>query len=219
MRKLLLILAATACVGVAHADVAIIDYQGYSWETGGFPASNPGDVMNIVGVVDQIDPLFNISLAGTEVTFYVTGLVSQGQVVNGDVISVSYSGGTIELWDDPSKDHDYGSNPPNASAPPSFVNGTLFLGGTFDNFFLYYDTASGAGAFEGQVSFTSGSGLPALTLMPAPGYTFGGALSPVAVGPNIPQGYDLQIDGTLQIDCCIGVEQKSWSGIKNLYRQ
>jgi len=220
MRRLLLVLAVSVSIGVAHADVAIIDYQGYAWETGGFPPSNMGDVFNVVGVVDALDPIFGINLLVEEVTFYVTNLASGGQVdIGGGVLSISYTGGTIDLYRDPSMDHDYGVSPPNGTAPSTFTNGSLLLGGTFDTFFLFYDPATQTGAYEGTVTFTTGSGLGALSQLQAPGYTFGGILSPSAAGGNVPAGYDLQADGTLEIRYEIGVEEKSWSTIKEMYRR
>jgi hypothetical protein len=203
----------------ALAQNAIIDYQGYAWETGGVPPSNAGDVLSVVGVVDAIDPRFGVNFATEEVTLYVTSLASTGQVdLGGGTLSIAYNGGTIDLYRDPAKDHDYGVNPPNATAPSTFVNGALFLGGTFSNFFLFFDTNTGSGAYEGNVTFTAGSGLATLNQIQANGYTFGGVLNSNAAGGNVPQGYDLQVDGVIEVEVIVGVEQKSWSEIKGLYR-
>jgi hypothetical protein len=219
MRKLQLALAALLVAGVAHGqDVAIIDYQGFSWETGGFPPSNAGDVLNFVGVVDAIDSRFGVNFATEEVTLYVTGLTSTGQVdVGGGVLSISYTGGTIDLYRDPAMNHDYGTNPPNATAPPTFVDGALFLGGTFSSFFLFFEPG-GTGAYEGDVVFTSGSGLATLNQLSADGYTFGGVLNDTRAGGNVPTGYDLQVDGVIEVEVIVGVEDKSWSTIKEMYR-
>jgi hypothetical protein len=204
----------------ALAQNAIIDYQGYAWETGDVPPSVAGDTLSIVGVVDAIDPRFGVNFATEEVTLYVTGLSSTGEVdLGGGLLSIAYTGGSIDLYRDPARDHDYGVSPPNATAPPTFVNGALFLGGTFSNFFLFFDTASGTGAYEGNVSFTSGSGLATLNQIQANGYTFGGVLNNTAAAGNVPDGYDLQIDGVIEVEVVVGVEQKSWSEIKGLYRQ
>jgi len=203
----------------ALAQNAIIDYQGYAWETGGVPPSNSGDVLSIVGVVDAIDSRFGVNFAVEEVTLYVTGLSSSGQVdLGGGILSVSYTGGSIDLYRDPLKDHDYGVNPPNPTAPPTFVNGALFLGGTFSSFFLFFDQNTGSGAYEGNVTFTSGSGLTTLNQIQANGYTFGGVLNSNAAGGNVPTGYDLQVDGVIEVEVIVGVQQKSWSEIKGLYR-
>ncbi len=206
--------------GSAAAQNALIDYQGYSYETGGFPVSNPGDVLSIVGVVDNLDARFGVNLAVDEVTLYVTNLVSTGQVdQGGGVLSIAYGGGSIDLYRDPSRDHDYGISPPNATAPSTFTNGALFLGGTLNSFFMFYDSATGSGAYEGNASFTAGSGLVTLNQLNAAGYTFGGTLGSAASGGNVPAGYDLQVDGVIEVEVIVGVEQKSWGAVKDLYRR
>ena len=91
-------MAALLCSGAASGQNAIIDYQGYSYETGGFPPSNPGDVLSILGIVDNLDARFGVNLSNEEVTLYVTNLLSTGQVdVGGGILSISYSGGNIDL--------------------------------------------------------------------------------------------------------------------------
>ncbi len=222
MKKTNFMIAAMALLvsSAAHANVAIIDYQGYAWETGGLPLSNPGDVLSVVGVVDALDASFGVNLLIDEVTVYASGLVSTGQIdLGGGVLSVSYTGGTLELWRDPSRDHDYGVSPPNTTAPPTFVNGGLFLGGTFQNFFLFLDTSTGTGAFQGDVAFTAGSGIAALSALQPNGFTFGGTLNSAASGGNVPAGYDMQVDGTLQVEIVTGVEDKSWGAVKEMYRR
>jgi hypothetical protein len=206
--------------GGAAAQNALIDYQGYAWETGGFPPSNAGDILSFVGVVDAIDSRFGVNFATEEVTLYASGLTSTGQVdLGGGLLSIAYTGGNLELWRDPSQDHDYGTNPPNATAPSSFVNGTLFLSGPLSNFFMFYDPATGSGAYEADANFTAGSGLVTLNQIQANGYTFGGTLDASGSGGNLPAGYDLQVDGVIEVEVIVGVEDKSWSEIKGLYRR
>ena len=68
-------------------------------------------MLSVVGVVDALDASFGVNLLVDEVTVYATGLVSTGQIdLGGGVLSVSYTGGTLELWRDPSRDHDYGAS-------------------------------------------------------------------------------------------------------------
>ena len=221
MRKTHLLTVAMALLAnSALAQNAIIDYQGYAWETGGLPPSNAGDVLSVVGVVDAIDPRFGVNFGLEEVTVYASNLVSLGQVnLGGGVLSISYSGGNLDLYRDPARNHDYGVNPANATAPSTFVDGALFLGGTFDSFFLFFDTTSGSGAYEGDVVFNSGSGLAALNQIQANGYTFGGVLSDAAAGGNVPAGYDLQVDGVIEVEVIVGVEEKSWGAVKSLYKR
>lgn len=221
MRKTHLLTVAMALLAnTALAQNAIIDYQGYAWETGGLPPSNAGDVLSVVGVVDAIDPRFGVNFALEEVTLFASNLVSSGQVdLGGGLLSISYSGGNLDLYRDPARNHDYGVNPANATAPSTFVDGALFLGGTFSSFFLFLDTTTGSGAYEGNVTFNSGSGLATLNQIQANGYTFGGVLNSAAAGGNVPAGYDLQVDGTLEVEVIVGVEQKSWGAVKRLYQR
>jgi len=219
MKKLLFVMATVVLTaGVASAQNALIDFQGYSYETGGFQPSNLGDVLSIVGVVDALDVRFGVNLGTEEVTVYVTGLLSGGEVpVGGGIVQIAYAGGTIDMYRDPSQDHDYGVNPPNATAPPTFVNGSLFLGGTLSSFFLYYDTTTGSGAYEANANFTAGSGLATLNLINATGYTFGGVLNDATAAGNVPQGYDLQVDGVVEVRVPVAVKAESWSAVKGLY--
>jgi hypothetical protein len=220
MRKTPLVLLVAAILGmttVSHAGVDIIDYQGYAWETGGFVPSNVNDVLNIVGITDNIDAVFGIDLNIEEVTIHATGLVSTGQVpLGGGVIAVSYAGGTLQVWQDPAMNHDYGINPANATAPSTFIDGALLFGGFFTNFVLYFDTVNGVGSYEGNVTWTAGSGL---AMYQNNGFTFGGVLNSAASSGSVPQGYDLQADGIIEVNPIIAVEDKTWSGVKSLYNK
>lgn len=219
-RMCFVVVAALLMAGGAQADVALIDYQGYSYESGGFPPSNLGDQLTILGIVDDLDVRFGIALGSTEVTVVASGLVSLGQQdLGGGWLSVAYSGGTLNLYEDPSMDHDFGVNPPNGTAPASFLNGTLFLGGTFDSFVLYIDTASGSGVYEGYLTFSTGSGLATLSQISALGYTFGGVLNNAAAGGNVPAGYDLQVDGLLQLGPFVATLPMNWGAVKEMYRR
>ena len=221
MRKTPLVLLVVAILGmatVAHAGVNIIDYQGYAWETGGFTPSNPGDVLNVVGVTDNVDAIFGVNLGSEELTIWVTNLVSTGQVpLGGGVLAVSYVGGDIQVWQDPAMNHDYGINPANATAPSTFVDGSLLLGGFFTNFVMYFDTVNGVGSYEGNVVWNAGSALATINGIQGNGFTFGGVLNNAAASGSVPEGYDLQADGVIEVNVVVGVEKQTWSGVKSLY--
>jgi len=220
MRKplALLVVAVLGMATVAHAGVNIIDYQGYAWETGGFTPSNPNDNLYMVGVTDNVDAIFGVNLGSEELTIHVADLISTGQVnLGGGVLAISYVGGTLEVWEDPAMNHDYGINPPNGTAPSTFVDGTLLLGGIFTSFVLYYDTVNGVGSYEGNVAWTAGSALGMINGIQNDGFTFGGVLNNTAAVGSIPEGYDLQADGVIEINVIVGVESKTWSGVKGLY--
>lgn len=221
MRKLsLTFLTMVLLVGVVHAQstTVLIDYQGYAWETGGFPPSNPGDALEMVGVVDDLDPLFGVNIPTVELTLHNTGLLSTGAVAfGGGFFGINYVGGNIELYEDATPDYDFGINPPNITAPATFANGTLFLGGFFTSFFLFFDINFGVGSYEGFITWTAGTALATVQGLQADAFTFGGVLDTNASGGAVPQGYDLQIDGTIEAEIVVAVEDKSWGQIKALY--
>lgn len=220
IERITILLGVVLFSGHALAQNAVLDHQGYAWESGGFPTSVAGDSLHMVGVITSLDSRFNVDPSNAAVTFWTTDLVSAGQVdLGGGIVSIAYSGGTLEVWFDPTPDHDYGINPANATSPSTFRDGTLLLGGTLHDFYLYFDTVTGVGAYEAQCDFDSGIGLAALNQFPgAAGFTFGGVLSPAAAGGNVPQGYDLQTDGVIEVTVIVGVESRSWSAIKQMYQ-
>lgn len=180
------------------AESALLDFQGFAHETGGFPPSATGDTLSIPCVVDNLSQNLGIDLQATEVTGWITGLVSTGSEDLGDgVTATHFEAGTIAFYSDPSRDHTFGVNPPNASVPSSFTNGELCLGGTLEDFVLFFNSTTNGGAFEARVVFTTGTCLPRLQAIRAEGFTFGGILARAVAG-QAPQGYDLQVDGFLQ---------------------
>jgi len=224
MRKTPLVLLVVAVLGmatVAHADTNIIDFQGYAWEDGGFLPSNATDELNIVGITVDVDAIFGVNLGTEELTIYVTDLISTGQATLVDSIyAVNYIGGVIQVWQDPAMNHAYGTNPPNGTAPSTFVDGSLLLGGTFDSFVLYFDdhAAAGIGSYEGTVTWNSGTALGTINGIQNDGFTFGGVLNDPAASGSVPDGYDLQVDGVIEVKVVVGVEQTTWSGVKSLFK-
>ena len=73
--------------------------------------------------------------------------------------STNYSGGTIQIYEDLSPDHDYGINPPNATAPSTFADGTLLLSGNFTRFVVQTNdfTQFQVGNAEGDINWNGGS--------------------------------------------------------------
>jgi hypothetical protein len=199
--------------------VALIDYVGYAWEDGGIPPSFPGDILAINAVATQMDPLFNIDLVGEEVTIYIYGLISTGEIADVPApgfTTTSYVGGTIEVYEDPLMDHDWGAlfggDP--AGDVGTFNNGALLFQGDFTSFVLFLDS-SGAGSFEGTVDGVVSTVAELCTDPVDCAYTFGGAF-----GQGVPDGsgYHLQIDGTLEVDAAVPNDVASFGAIKALYQ-
>ena len=179
----------------SSADVVFNNF-GYGFETGDFPSSNAGDVLATAGVVTSLLPGINCDLSTNELTWVIKDLVSNGQFTpdGGKTLIISYSGGSIGLYCDPSNNHDWGINPPNATSLSTFEDGTQLLIGGFTQFVMFYDTEFQIGAFSGLINFTNG---PDLVNLPSPnGMIFAGTIGP-ALDPNIPDGYALEIVGSI----------------------
>ena len=197
----------------ASAQISIIDYIGYGWETGGFPVSDPGDELHFVGITDYLDPVFEVDLAVDELTLHVFGLLSIGEMDLGGVTMVNYTGGYMEIYQDSAKNADWGINPPNVTVPGTFADGELFFGGEFTSLTIYY-YPEGNGTYTGNLNGINGTMLD--TSCTGCVYTWGGAFTWDS-GAQILDGYDLQIDGALEIDAAVSTESATWGSVKSLY--
>jgi hypothetical protein len=218
MKKSILILAALAMAGTAIpalGQAPAIDYVGFGWEDGGFPPSNPGDQLFVTSVGVSADAIFGVDLGTEELTIYVYGLISTGEIpIGGGTNVVAYTGGFLEIYRDSAQNADWGINPPNATAPSTFTDGTLFFKGAFVDFTLFLG-ASGGGSFEGNLNGIGGELIDDVCTGCA--YTVGGAFT-TDVGAQIPEGYDLQIDGVFEIEATVSTEETTWGNMKALYR-
>jgi hypothetical protein len=213
----LLALIGIATWGTALADSPLIDYYGAAWETGGFPPSNPGDNFFVVGFIDGVDTnVLTWNPAVNEYTIYLTDFESQGQTdEGGGLLHVYYDNGRVVMYEDPANNADFGSGtPPNATSPFTFVDGTIYLSGTFNLFQMYYSSSIQLGSYDGYFDFVGGTHLSELGL-DTQGYTFAGTEGP-SMGP-VPPGYDLWIDGQIT-QVATPAQSKTWGGIKSQYR-
>ena len=214
LSRLLLLAASFILIAFpAYSQIHTIDYIGFGWETGGFPTSIPGDELSFTGLVDYLDPVFEVDLGVDQLTFYVYGLLSQGEVDMGYWTMANYVGGYIEIYQDSAHNADWGINPPNAVNPSTFVDGELFFAGEFTDFILFF-TPDGNGTFEGNIDGISGTMID--TSCTGCVYLWGGAFT-WASGAQLLEGYDLQIDGALDVDAAVASEPTSWGSVKALY--
>jgi hypothetical protein len=195
------------------AQAGVVDYVGFGWETGTIVPSDPGDELFMAFKVTEICHNFGVNLLTREGTVYVHGLISEGGVDNMGNTMISYTGGEMLLYADPLFDSDWGINPPNATVPSTFINGELIFSGAFTSFQLMLGPFGGA--FEGYLNGTGGSALDGGCVACA--YTFAGTFS-TEQGANIPEGYEIQIDGMLEVDDAVSVENMSFDSVKLLYR-
>ncbi|MBU0743100.1 hypothetical protein KKG45_10865 [bacterium] len=208
----LLLLTAFAAPGLGQNPA--IDYLGFAWETGGFLPSESGDILWMTGTAGAIDPVFGIDLGVQEVTFYMYDLVSQGEVnVGGNNVMINYAGGYLDIYRDAAMNADWGVYPPNATSPGTFVDGTLMFRGAFTYLTVFVNLV-GNGAYEGALDGIDGEILSEVCYDCA--YTWGGTFLK-GTGAQIPDGYDLQVDGLFELDGAIADEISTWGGVKSLY--
>ncbi|MCA9753065.1 MAG: hypothetical protein KC591_12790 [Gemmatimonadetes bacterium] len=192
----------------------LLHTSGQCWETGGFPPSDPGDELTIVGVLNDVESPLGWDPANHSYTVWIRGLTSEQEWLLGSVRVVEYSGGRITFYEDslPSN-HSYGIDPPNATAPSTFADGTAYLDGFFfGGGSLTFNDATEYGSIVLEVIFTGGAALPVL---PYPCWTFSANIAAVA-----PEGYDFQMNGDIYYgnDCVASVDPSSWGRVKGLYR-
>jgi hypothetical protein len=199
----------------AWSQVYTVDYVGYGWEQPLGPVKAAGDELIITSIADDIDPAFGVNLTTEEVTLHVYGLISNGPVDAGGYTMINYTGGYMDIYEDPSMNADWGVNPPNATSPSSFTEGSLFFSGSFNNFTMYFDPSGAYGSFEGTLNGIGGSIINAMCTNCV--YTWGGGFS-LASGAQIPDGYWLQIDGVFEIDSAVPAETTSWGSVKALFK-
>ncbi len=177
--------------GPSLAYPLLIDYTGFTWtESDGQQTS-----MFAVGVIDDFTP--DIPDPTATFTYFLSDLeLSQVQDLGGGFFFYDYSGGRFDMYqstDASNAGYEYGSDPPNGTAPSSFTDGLYWLGGGLSSFSVLIDTiaeigtVSGVGAYDGG-AFYGQLGEDAL-------FTFGGLTQ--APGSGVPPGYEYRIDGQL----------------------
>jgi len=206
---LFVLLSATWAMGAQ----TILDLSGNSWETGGFPSSEVGDELQAVGILNDIEAPLVWNTAQYSYTWYIRGLISQGESINGTTHIVQYSGGLLTIYvDSLPSNADYGVDPPNATSPATFTDGfSTYLDGEFGDFTLTYNVATSTGSFVGDLTFTGGDVFP--LLVDPTGWTFGANIAGFSPG-----GYDLELNGEVFLQGPSSVDASTWGSIKSLYR-
>lgn len=222
LRPLLAVSAAflLALAATVKADTLLFDYVGFDYES---PDPNPGSFgeagSGYIGI-GTVPGLFAPLVADTtqyQYTYIVSGLTPVSTVTIAPYIIVDYSPGTLAIYEDSKlagTSAVYGSAPPNATAPASFTDGTLFLTGTLAGFQFVFNTATNSGSYNATFTVTGGSQLVNFPLYQRDGWTFAGASGNAL---DIPDGYLHQVDGQNFLGP-VPTRASSWGGIKTLYR-
>ena len=211
---LMLTLTLWAAPLLAQTEDIFIHFAGNGLEEGGFDWSDPGDELNIIAIVTNIEFPPELSIPYNpdyEYTLVVTGLISNGEIVESGASTIVYNMGAFALYEDTSPDASWDEAPAVGTPPASFTDGTLWLSGPFTDFIMWIVRDWAIGNFEGHIDLNGGSAFPSFPSTEA--YTFGGALWPPH-SPTIPPGYDVSIDGEAWV---IPTAETTWTKVKGLY--
>jgi hypothetical protein len=210
-----------AVVPAARAQSLLFDYVGFDYES---PNPNlatfgePGSGYVGIGTLPFLFAPLVTNTAANEYTYVMQGLTSTNVTPVGSFDIISYSAGTITLYEDAhagGTTADYGVDPPNATAPASFTDGTPILVGTLTNFQFVLDRTNGTGSFEAVFNVTGGTQLANFPVNQRVGWTFSGSTGNAL---NIPHGYAHQCDGQTFLNAPVAARKVSWGHLKAGYR-
>ena len=192
----------------------------FGWETD-YDAhmSAPGSNLTVVGLIDHFfDPFLDLDPGSTEYSFIFRDLVSLGSIDLGGIVITDYVGGFFEIYEDPSNNADFGVNPPSATSPATFTDGTLILAGFLANFSVV--TFMGPGGYSGTylTDFEFNGGAMYDRVEGCYGTSGGGLSDDPAT--NYPMGYNFIVDGHMNVDDCrpTGSESTNWGAVKEMFR-
>ena len=226
MRSLVTRLLLAACVTLAvapaaHADSLLFDYVGFDFESPNpNPATfgEPGSGYIGLGTVPFLFAPLVSNTTLNEYTFVIQGLSPTSVIPVGSMEIVNYSTGTVTIYEDAKlggTTADYGTNPPNATVPATFTDGTPIMVGSLTNFQIVVNSSNGVGSFEAVLNITGGSQLGNFPLNQRTGWTFSGTTGEAL---NIPAGYEHQIDGQAFLNDPVATHRTTWGKLKAGYR-
>jgi hypothetical protein len=215
-------IAGTMAIHPASAQQVLMDYVGFDYENPIVVPNTFGGVGNGyvgVGEVPLINAPLVVDYTNFQYTYHITGLTASSRLVNGDFVVVNYSGpGTLTLYEDPKSTgspFDYGSFPPNPTAPSTFIDGTPVLVGKLTNFQLIYSTFSGSGSYESDFEVVGGSQYGNIPADQRNGWQFAGLTKNTI---SVPDGYAHQVKGEAMIPQPTPTRSSSWGQLKRIYR-
>ena len=229
MKRLMLLLfmslSLVAVPALAQNDVFLLGFTGFDYEDSNSDPVNYlalGEGYKALGFVTEFGTYIApyVNPVANEYTFFYYDLTVQSRYFDGDYLEVQFTNpGRARFYEDSRSGGtaaQYGINPPNLTAPSTFTDGVLFLGGRIENFVLAYDYRATQGSFVGNVSFDEGSLLGYIPVAQRNGWTLGG----LAGRPNetVPPGYVNQISGECRIPGPTPATHKTWGALKALYR-
>ncbi len=220
-----LLALASPAFATGSPDELLIGFTGFDYQDPN-PSStylDLGEGYKVVGFVTQSGPLLApyIDTTSFEYTIYLRDLLVNGRFFTFPNLTVTFNnGGRGSYYQDafaPVGTHGtYGTNPPNATSPSTFIDGSERITGSVDNFVLVYDFSTNQGNFAGNMTLDGGPDLIYVPPSQRSGWVLGGLLG--APNPSIPAGYDHQVDGECRIPGKTPAAHHTWGALKALYR-
>jgi len=231
-RKALLLIftAALAFASRAHADQLLFGFTGFDYQDPN-PSStylDLGEGYNVLGFVTSVgpllDPYFDSSV--NEYTIQIHNLSVNARFFTFPNLTVTFTnGGRASYFADPHSGGtpaNYGINPPNATAPSTFIDGSMRITGSVDNFVLTYNFTTNQGNFAGNMTVDGGADAIYVPADVRSGWILGGLAGNGLSGPPnvpVPTGYDHQVSGECRHpDATTTTSHATWGAVKALYR-
>lgn len=227
-RKALLLFCTLSLAFAAPAfaqDELLFGFNGFDYED---PNPNPATYLDVgegwkaVGFMTSVGPLLDpwVDTGLNEYTVHIYDLTVDQRFFSSPFLTVLFNpngrgryyadaiaGGTAAT---------YGTNPPNATSPSTFIDGSMRIGGDVDNFVLVYNFSTGQGNFSGDMTLDEGPDLIYVPPAQHAGWILGGLAG--QPNPTVPAGYDHQISGECRIPGSTPTTHKTWGAVKSLYR-
>lgn len=223
---LMLLLGLGLAVAPALADdVLLLGFSGFDYQD---PDPVPGTFLAVgegyktlgfvtefkTPIVEHVNPAVN------EYTYFYYDLTVVSNDFTDGVLMVTFADpGRGRFYEDPKSGGTpalYGVNPPNATAPSSFVDGSVILGGQITGMFFWYDYVMNQGGFSANMSFDEGTLITYIPPNQRNGWTLAGLTG--RPNPSVPDGYQHQISGECRIPGSVSAKSTTWGAIKALYR-
>jgi hypothetical protein len=212
-------------VGAQADDVFLLGFTGFDYQVAAGPDPDylaVGNSYYSVGFVTSVGSLLEpyVNFTSDEQTYYLYDMVVATRFFDGGLLEVVFnSPGRMRCYSDPKAGGTpavYGINPPNATAPSTFTDGVVQLGGHILNFALVYDYNFNQGNFMGELHLDEGSNLAQIPTDQREGWVLGG----LAGRPNetVPEGYVNQVSGEIRVPFGTPTTHTTWGAVKALYR-
>ncbi|MBU1700633.1 MAG: hypothetical protein KJ970_11760 [Candidatus Eisenbacteria bacterium] len=223
LKALVALCLAALFTAPAIGSIWLADYHGYDF-TWPLPQNytDEGQFYATIGPMVSANADFMVMDEDNyEYTVHIhSGALSTTETVGTYVFYNYYGGdGTISFYEDSRIDGtsaDYGTYPPNPTAPSTFIDGTHLLGGYFTSLTIVIETVSGNGSFTGTINFNEGVCIENMSSTIRAGWT----LAALGLGqpPYTPSGYTNQVDGEVYLDQLpTATHSATWGQIKSFY--